>query len=183
MLDSFTCYAPGSRRLSDIMEAGELRLLTAEAVRTLDALEAAMAARIDKGQLTRDQAQCAAAIWRAIAADLAVEDEWLAERQHREPAWTIDARLVELRRRNGAAWADKVDALRRKIEARRGAYPTDVDKGRLTRDAAQQQLERLEAVHDLYWRLGYAFDGSKDELRAMSGPILDTYLEQQEQAP
>jgi hypothetical protein len=173
----FTCYAPGSRRLYEY-EDGEQRMLTTEISRTCAALEVAAEGRVAKGQITRDQARLAAAIWRAIADDLAVQDLWLAERNSREPAWTIGARLVMLRQQNEVAWADKVAAARHELETRRAGYPDDVAKGRLTADAAKRQLERLEAVHDLYWRLGYAFDGSKDELRAMSRPILDTYLEQ-----
>jgi hypothetical protein len=45
-----------------------------------------------------------------------------------------------------------------------------VAKGQLTADA-KAQLERLEAVHDLYWRQGFAFDGTRDELRAIGDAI------------
>jgi hypothetical protein len=69
--------------------------------------------------------------------------------------------------------------LRREIEHRRNSQEAEIAKGRLTAADAKAQLERLEAVHDLYWRQGFAFDGSRDELRAMTGPILDFDVEQQ----
>jgi hypothetical protein len=164
VLEPFDCYTPGARRLYTFEARGDQHLLTAEARRTLDAIAAAAPALIEKNRLTRDEAAQQAALWLAIAENL----EALAATQ-------VDLRCRELRARNGIAWSAKVRELRREIEARRGGYPAEISKGRLTTDQAQQQLERLEAVHDLYWRHGYAFDGSRDELRAMTGPVLDSY--------
>lgn len=181
MLDPrFPPYSPGSRRLYDFEEAGEHSLLTAEVRRTIGALDAASAGRIAKGQLTGAEAARLARCWGAIAAELEAEDAWFAERARGAvPRQTLLDRLRKLRLEHGVAWADKVAALRRELEARRTGYEALVAKGQLTADQARQQLERLEAVHDLYWRHGYAFDGSRDELRAIGAKILDADLEQQ----
>lgn len=169
MLEPFDCYTPGARRLYSFEGHGEQALLAAEVRRTLDAIAAALPARIDRGALTREEGAALTALWLAIAEDLEALDP-----RHRGPG-TIADRCRELRARNGIAWSAKVAALRAEILRRRANNPADVDRGRLTADEAKRQLERLEAVHDLYWRHGYAFDGSRDELRAMTGPVLDSY--------
>jgi hypothetical protein len=184
MLDArFPPYSPGSRRLYDFEDAGELGLLTSELRRSLDALAAAAPARIGKGQISEAEATRLAATWLAIAEDLEAQDAWLAMRARGVASrQTLLERLAELRSRTGVAWAAKVAALRRELEARRAGYPAMIDKGTVTRDQAAQQLERLEAVHDLYWRHGFAFDGERAELRSMTDAILDADLERQQQA-
>jgi hypothetical protein len=179
MLDPrFDCYTRSSRRLYEFDDAGELHLLTAEIRRMLDGLAADAPARIAKGTMSREQGEAVIFLWLAICEDLAAQSVKSVERQM---DGTIAERLAELRRKNNVAWSDKITAMRGEIETRRAGYPTLVNTGRLTSEAAQRQLERIEAVHDLYWRQGYAFDGSKDELRAMTDGILDTYLDQQQE--
>lgn len=172
MLDRFDCYSPGARRLYHFEGQEEQAQLTAEVRRTLEAAASGAQARIAKGSLTRDEAARLTTLWLAIAEDLEVQDRWLAGGRA-EPA--AAQQLRELRARNGVAWSDKVTALRSEIEARRTGYPAEIAKGRLTPDEAKRQLDAIEAVHDLYWRHGYAFDGTREESRAMSGPILDSY--------
>jgi hypothetical protein len=173
----FATYACGSRRLLDFTEANEQLLLLVEVRRTMDALAAAAPARIAKGSLTEeDQSKAELFLWLAIANDLEAGEAWLAEYRTLPsgcdlPRWSVADRIKA--RGDGYSWTAKVEALRTEIRRRREIYAGDVDKGRLTADQAQQQLERLEAVHDLYWRQGYAFDGTRDELRAYSAIILD----------
>lgn len=175
----FPAYSPGSRRHVELAEAGEDHLLRFEVERTRGAVAVAAAARIAKGQLTRADGDRIDAVFAAIAADLSAGDVWLDElRRGRQPP-PLPATFAELRAGNGIAWADKVGALRREIEARRRGYPAEVDKGRLTAAQAREQLERLEAVHALYWQHGFAFDGTRDELRAHGSALLDQ-IEKQE---
>lgn len=175
MLDpTFPCYTPGSRRLCDFEGAGDQALLTAEVRRSVPPIVSAADNRVAKGQQTPEEADRLAAIWRAIAADLEALDAWRADRwRGSTPYATVPERLALSRAENLGAWSDKVAALRREIEARRANYPALVAKGSLTRDQAHAQLERLEAVHDLYWRHGFAFDGTRDELRAHSEAVTD----------
>jgi hypothetical protein len=167
----FPPYSPGSRRLWEFYEAGDEQLLADEVRRTREASDA----KVAKGQRTPAEA----AVWAAIAAD--VDLHAAAARlvdQHRECP-PIAAELARFRAENGIAWETKVQALRREIELRRSTYAGDVEVGRLAPDQARSQLERLEAVHDCYWSQGYAFDGTRDEMRAMIGPILDYAVELQ----
>jgi hypothetical protein len=180
MLDArFPTYSSGSRRLYDFEELGEQQLLTDEVRRTIGELDRVTSTRISKGQMTSAEAVELERAWSAIAADLEAQDQWQLERARSVPAWTLAARLAELRRGNGVAWEEKVAALRRQLEHRRSNYPDDVAKGRLDATSSRAQLERLEAAHDLYWRQGFAFDGKLEELRAMSSAILDYDVEQQ----
>jgi hypothetical protein len=165
---AFQCYSPGSRRWYEFAEAGELDQLAAEVKRIIAALAAAAPGRIAKGTLTEQEARRLADLWTAISEDLEAQFAPVP----------VD-RLRELRAANGVPWAVKVDALRRELEARRLGYPAEVNKGRLTRDQAKQQLERVEAIHALYWRDGYAFDGTRDELRAISGPMMEAWIAQE----
>lgn len=164
MVDArFPPYAPGSRCYYDFLDAGETGLLAAEVRRTLEALAASAPARVAKGQLSAAEAGDEAALWLAVALDLeqgpkniARHDGILAEFQATAPRWEA-----------------KVDGLRKEIEARRNGYEAAIAKGQLTAGQAKAQLERLEAVHDLYWRQGFAFDGARDELRAIGDAILE----------
>jgi hypothetical protein len=176
MLDpAFPPYSPGARRLYQFEEAGEQHLLSAELERTLAAFSQRRQSRIDKGQVTAGEYDATIAVWAAIAADVMV----YVNSRH----GPVLPRLQELRDGNGVAWADKVEELRRELEARRAGYPAAVDRGQLTRDQAQQQLERLAAVHDLYWRQGYAFDGTREEGRALSNAVLDADVARDGAAP
>ncbi len=49
------------------------------------------------------------------------------------------------------AWERKIRSLRREIQIRRNTYPRKVEQGRMTADDARKWLERLEAVHWMYW--------------------------------
>lgn len=173
MLDAtFPPYSPGSRRWYEFADAGEEHLLAREVGRTLEAAAASAPARQAKGALTREEADRIALLWLAISEDL--------EAQHSPPVTrTLAERLAQLRDKHGVAWSAKVEALRGEIALRRAGYPALVAKGQLTAEQAKQQIERLEAVHDLYWRQGFAFDGAREDLRAMTGPILDQDVEQQ----
>jgi hypothetical protein len=162
MLDAnFLIYSPGSRRWIDFAERDELGQLTAEARRTLEAAAVSAPARQARGALTREEADRIAFVWSAIDMDLGQGPDNLSD----------EMECAHLRRfkvaANGVRWEAKVTALRGEIALRRASYPGLVDKGQLTRDQARQQLERLEAVHDLYSRHGFAFDGTRDELRAL----------------
>lgn len=162
MLDArFALYSAGSRHWYEFLP-DQNGLLAGEIRRTFDTLAAATPARVAKGQLTFDAAVGVQAIWRAILEDLEKGPDNLAEQMCCEHLHHFKVAT------NGVRWADKVAELRREIEQRRASYPADVAKGRLTQEAARQQLERLEAVHDLYWRQGFAFDGSRAELRAIA---------------
>jgi hypothetical protein len=172
---NFQLYTPGVRRLYHFEFHRDQALLTAEIRRTAEAIAAAAPAKIAKGTATAEEADAWAGLWAAIAEDYAAQDAWLAAGAGTS-GWSLAEKLRELRRGNGWTWITKVEALRREIEARRTAYPADVAKGRLTREQAKAQLEALEAVHDCYWRHGYAFDGTRDELAAhgevvMSNPL------------
>jgi hypothetical protein len=166
MLDAnFPVYSPGSRRWIDFAERDELDQLTAEARRTLEAAAASAPARQARGSLTREEADRIGFVWLAIVEDLSQGPDNLSD----------EMECAHLRRfkvaANGVRWEAKVTALRGEIALRRSAYPGLVDKGQLTCDQARQQLERLEAVHDLYWRHGFAFDGTRDELRELLGTV------------
>jgi hypothetical protein len=182
MLDPFNqLYTPGVRRLYHFEFHEEQHLLTAELRRTVDHLCSAVEARIAKGTATRQDVETVRAIWSAIAADLEAQDAWLAAGAG-AAGWSLADKLKDLRASSEVAWSTKVKAMRREIEARRRSYPADVQKGRLTGDQAKQQLEALEAVHDLYWRHGYAFDGTRDELRALGEVVADHALHEQQAA-
>jgi hypothetical protein len=167
----FPPYSPGSRRLWEYYEAGDEQLLADEVRRTREASDA----KVAKGQRTPAEA----AVWAAIAADIdLLAASALLVRQGRDHA-PMGAELERFRAENGIAWETKVAELRREIELRRSTYAGDVEVGRLAPDQARSQLERLEAVHDCYWLQGYAFDGTRDEMRAMSDGILDYAVELQ----
>jgi hypothetical protein len=131
----------------------------------VDALEAAAPARIAKGQLT-DAEPRAGGLWRRSPRTsrrrTAGPPKAPATAAGRSPTSCASSAPP-----NGVAWTDKVARCGARSSPAATGYPADVAKGRLTRDQAKQQLERLEAVHDLYWRHGYAFDGTRDELRAL----------------
>jgi hypothetical protein len=180
MLEAFDLYAPGGRRLYHFEFHEEERLLAGEVRRSLDALAAAAPARVAKGGMTINNARHEAAVWLAIAEDQEERDRWLQARRGKaaQPSWpdpvhdwSLTNKLTELGARSGVSWTDKVTALRREITARRSSYPAQVDKGLLTSDAARARLERLEAVHDLYWRHGFAFDGTREELRELGDVV------------
>jgi hypothetical protein len=173
MLEAFhPLYTPGAKRLYSFEARNEAALLSAEVRRTLDAFAAAAQARIARGQLTEGEAKAQAGLWLAIAEDLeawtAGAPPWL-----REPERSIAAELRTLQAKNGVRWTHKVATLRREVLARRDGYEREIGKGLLTPDQAKRQLERLEAVHDLYWRHAFAFDGSIDELRALGEMVTD----------
>lgn len=180
MLDAtFPAYSPGSRRLYEFEAAEEEHLLAVEIERTATAFGAAADAKIHKGLATEEERDRGRQLWFAIGVDLGCFIAF--NRQNRAGAnpRPVDEMRAEKYRGLPVSWEAKVVALRRELEARRSAYPGQVEKGQLTRDQAQQQLERLEAVHGLYWRHGFAFDGTRDELRALSTAILDHDVEQQ----
>jgi hypothetical protein len=155
----FACRSPGSRRWYEIAEAGELDTLRAELERTAAAYATVGQARVDKGLLTPAELQRAKAVIAAIVADF---------------AW--NGTLAELKRlalEHGVRWPEKVAWLRSEIETRRVQYRAAVAKGQLTEAQARAQLERLEAVHWEYWAHGFAWDGSRDELRSHNERFLD----------
>jgi hypothetical protein len=172
MLEPFDLYTPGARRLYTFEAHGETSLLAHEVRRTLDGIAASAPARIEKGALTREEALELAGLWLAIAEDLERGPATLTDK----PACSCGCLHEHQVAPNGVRWQHKVGALRAEISARRRGYPAEVDKGRLTMDEAKQQLERLEAVHDLYWRHGFAFDGTLAELRELSVAVLDSNL-------
>lgn len=49
--------------------------------------------------------------------------------------------------------ADQIACIRREIAMRKNVYPKWVESGRLTRDAARVELDRIQAVHDSLERL------------------------------
>lgn len=167
----FPPYSPGSRRLWEFYEAGDEQLLADEVRRTREASDA----KVAKGQRTPAEA----AVWAAIATDVDLHAAAARLGDQYRPLPTIADELARFRAENGIAWEAKVAELRREIELRRSTYPGDVEVGRLAPDQARAQLERLEAVHDCYWLQGYAFDGTRDDLRAMSDGILDYAVELQ----
>lgn len=179
--DPFDLYTPGARRLYAFEFHGEEALLIAEIRRTLDALAAAAPARVAKGQVSEAEARQHAGLWLAIAVDLEAQDRWLAEGSGRS-GWSLSEKLRELHKLNHVGWPDKIAMLRNEITARRQGYPADVAKGRLTADQAKAQLERIEAVHDLYWRHGFAFSGTREELRELGEVVADHDLHQQQVA-
>lgn len=182
MLDGFQpLYTPGSRRLYHFEFHGEHAQLTAEIRRTLEAIAAATRARVAKGSISIEEAELVMALWRAIAADFEHQDRWLSEGSGAS-GWSLAEKLRELRQQSGVAWSTKVKAVRREITSRRKAYPGQVDKGQLTSADAKAQLERLEAIHDCYWRHGYAFDGTAEELRALGEIVADSNLHEQKVA-
>jgi hypothetical protein len=167
MLDPlFPLYSDGSHGYHMFLEAGELGLLTDEVRRTIAELDRTAAARVGKGQSTAGEALELARPWAAILEDLAEGPRNIA-------GHTGILAEFQVNPNNGVRWEAKVAALRKEIEARRSGYAALVAKGQLTGGQAKQQLERLEAVHDLYWHQGFAFDGARDELRAIGDAILE----------
>jgi hypothetical protein len=181
MLEPFDLYTPGVRRLYHFEFHDEQDQLAGEVRRTLDSLAAAAPGRIAKGQLTEEDAVAQAAVWLSIARDLEEMLRWAAE-GHAGAGWTLSDRLGEFRAETGISWTAKVEAMRREIMARRYGYPAEVEKGRLTRDQAKAQLERLEAVHDLYWRHGFAFDGTRAELLELGEVVIAQNLSMEKAA-
>lgn len=183
MLDpDFPLYTAGVRRLYHFEFHRDQHLLTAEVRRTLDAYAAAAPARIAKGQLTDREARAQAATWLAMDADLQAQDRWMREGAGASH-WSLADKLRELRAAGDVSWEAKVAELRREIELRRAGYPEEVKKGRLTRDQAKAQLERIEAVHDLFWRHGYGFDGTREELRELADVVQSASVAQFGAAP
>jgi hypothetical protein len=165
----FQDYSPGSRTLLDFDEAdgdhpafdapqGGRRLIE-EIDRTIAEAARAAPGRIDRGTLTRAEADRTAAVLRAIAADLTVErthvaacrahfaagGDWLALPDNPLP---VSAAAPG---EGGASWEEKIHVLRRELHFRRTYDPERVKRGRMTAAAAREQLERLEAVHHKYW--------------------------------
>jgi hypothetical protein len=181
MLDAkFPPYTPGSRRLYEYELAGEQPQLLAEVRRTLDSLATSSPARVAKGSLTEDQAKATMFLWLSIANDLEAAQAWHAEFRSLPsgcdlPNWSVAERIKA--RGDGFTWKQKVEALRGAIEHRRTSQESDVGKGRLTADQAKEQLERLEAVHDLYWLQGFAFDGTRNELIELAATLMDAAIE------
>lgn len=156
-------YSPGSRTLLDYDEADGAhpdfdapdggRCLIEEIERTIAEAARAAPGRIERGVLTRDEADRTEQVLRAIAADLAAERAHLkACRAHFLAGgdWTA---LPDnpLPFEAGPSWEEKIHALRREIHFRRRYDPERVARGRMTAAAAQEQLERLEAVQHKYW--------------------------------
>lgn len=48
-------------------------------------------------------------------------------------------------------WTAKVETLRRELAIRRAAYPRWIERGQLNAAVAHGQMERLEAIHWMYW--------------------------------
>jgi len=136
----FPLYSLGSLTLS---EQPDTALLAAEVERSAAAHRAAAPARVARGAMTSEEAERIGLVLDSIAADLAAvaalrPGERLRDRVPRPgDRWT---------------WEDKIHVLRREIHFRRAFDPGHVEKGRLTAAAAKERLERLEAVHDAYWR-------------------------------
>lgn len=171
MLDAdFMLYSPGSHRLVDYAEQGRhgQALLTAEIDRTATAIKTAIPDRIAKGVLDEAEAVRILATFMAIAADLAAEREYWAAL---DALWsdaganlaTGSPQLADFLAAVASgddppiAWPDKVEALRREITHRRASFEADVSKGRLDPAEARDRLERIEAVHDKYWRQMFAW--------------------------
>lgn len=169
----FAPYSPRSRHWIDFAEAEQQHLLAQELERTGAAFTAAAEAKVSKGGMTPDEAKQGRLLWFSIGIDLGyliAADRQAAAGIVPEP---IAAALARNARDTGFTWADKVRAMRDELEHRRSTYPADVDKGRLAPEHARQQLERLEAVHYLYWHLGFAFDGDRDAVRAHANALAD----------
>lgn len=179
--EPFDLYTPGARRLYHFEFHSDQALLSAEIRRVLDGLAAAAPTRIAKGQISDAEAKQQVVLWLSIAEDLEAMDRWIAEGSGRS-GWSLSEKLRELRAVNHVDWPDKIAVLRNEITARRIGYPADVAKGRLTSDQAKAQLERIEAVHDLYWRHGFAFSGTREELRELGEVVADHDLHQQQVA-
>jgi hypothetical protein len=94
-----------------------------------------------------------------------IEIERITKLESAHEIGTVTAILADLRmsqscwRRNGTPFAPdtsatseaKVKVLRREISIRRASYPRWIDKGGLNVAVAHAQMERIEAIHWLYW--------------------------------
>lgn len=165
----------GGRRLIDFLEADcahpdfdgpdGMRLLREEIARTARETERAAPHRIERGSLTREEADRQLVILAAIAADLAAEAAHLkACRAHLAaggdwmdlpdfPSPTLGRGTAAQQQGEGPAfsWEDKLHLLRREIHFRRRYDADRVARGRTTAAAAAEQRERLEAVQHKYW--------------------------------
>ena len=107
--------------------------LLAELDREAEARARAYPGMVDKGRMTKADADHRCAILAEIRGDVAAKTEI------RAPA-------------PGAfRWKDKLAELDREIELRDRVYPEWVGKGRMTQADADRQRGALEAVRSLYW--------------------------------
>lgn len=134
----FPLYSDQSRTLLEL----DGRDLIAEVERSATAHRAAAPGRIARGAMTEEEAERIGLVLDAIAADLEAYRAW--------KLW--DPPLDQQIRRGAFSWEDKLHVLRREIHFRRSYDADRVARGRITAAAAREQLERLEAVHVLYWR-------------------------------
>lgn len=96
------------------------------------------------------------------------QDAWIAWRDHQARA---NARIAPF------GWAALVACLRREITSRRRLYPKSIEKGQLSAIDARHQLERLEAVHCLYWVGGRHFWPDQLGRWRPDGPCSEAELE------
>lgn len=140
----------------------------AELSRELDQRRHAYPRRVEKRMLSQYDADRRIDLLHAIHDDIA----WLAQFA-RWSAGTEPRFSHDMTRHRDAAeaaiarfrWSELVAELRREIDMRRKYYPAWVRKGSLDAPRARLQLERIEAVHFLYWVHGRWF--MPDELHSV----------------
>ena len=148
MANDFPLASPGSRPPADVFLLKRL----AEARRELDDRRRFYPQQVAQGRMTELDMEHELRIFAAIVDDLEA-----ARRLDETGVWAmpgagdgpLDPEAVH------QAWQAKVRALRRELAMRRNFYPKRIEQGRLTADDAAKQLERLEAVHWMYWVEGF----------------------------
>lgn len=144
LLNDFPLVSPASRAPRDIAPAE----LLAEARREHEHRRRFYPDYVRKHRITEIEARYETDIMAAIAADL---DAW--RRAEPGKGWLLPGYETGRAPADNvhAAWEKKIRALRRELAIRRKAYPRMIAQFRLTEAEAKAQLERMEAIHWLYW--------------------------------
>lgn len=158
ILDAFyTCISAESADPETITVQQQLDELDRE----LHARRAAYPRRIQNGQLSQEEADYHLAEFQVLVDDARARQALIVwhDGGKQAEAWAalqrLDARVADHMTR--WTWSDLVAGLRREIDLRRRGYPRWIAKGSLTKDDARHRLERLEAVHFKWWRLGHHY--------------------------
>lgn len=159
LANDFPLLSHGSRPSADVY----LLKRIAEVKRELDQRRRFYPNWVAQGRITALEMEHEIRIFEAIEHDLMA-----AHRQEETGVWAMpgagDGPLDPAAVRE--AWEAKVRALRRELALRRNAYRKRVEQGRLSQADADKQLERLEAVHWMYWVEGFCLappvDGAWD---------------------
>ena len=183
----FPCLSDASAAPASV----PLRLQLAEIERELHQRRESYPGRVDKGRMTAHDAEYGVDIVRAIAEDLRHQqllDQWSEsfQRTGQDDAeiWArVEAQqLTAARALAPFRWAELVTALQREILLRRRYYPQWVAKKTLDPIRARHQLERIEAVHFLYWVgarhfMPDALHGRRDQIWAAKGILRSAWAE------